>query len=81
MKIFINGQCPFLSGLRLAGNFENILLSFGSSLESYLKTRDLPQNGKLDSSPVTVLAGTRRFMMLFKQAAGTGSETDFPGMV
>lgn len=81
MKIFINSQCSFLSELCLAGNFENLLLSFGSSLESYLKTQDLPQNGKFDSSPVMVLAGTRRFVMLFKQDTGTDSGIDFPGMV
>lgn len=61
------------------GNFENILLSFGSRLEIYLKAWDLPQDGKCDSSPATVLAGSGRFMVLFRKDTGTECGIDFPG--
>jgi len=79
MNIFINCKCSFLSEFCLVENFENILLSFGSRLERYLKAWDLPQNGKFDSSPATVLAGNRHFMVLFEKDTGTDCGIVFPG--
>lgn len=79
MNIFISCKCPFVSELCLVGNFENILLSFGSRLERYLKARDLPRNGKIDLSPAMVFAGNGRFMVLFKKDTGTDCGIDFPG--
>lgn len=78
MSIFVR-KCPFLSKLSLVGNFENILISFGFRLESYLKTRVLPQNGKFKFSPAMVLAGNRHFMVLFRKDMGTDCGIDFPG--
>lgn len=67
IDIYISCECPFPSEPCLVGNLENILLSLASRLERYLKAWDLPQNGKLDSSPAPALTGNGFFTVLLKR--------------
>lgn len=77
--LFSKSEKILFSKLCLAGNNENILLSFAFRWERYLRTRDLPQNGKSKSSPATVLAGNRHSVVPFKKDRGADYGIVFPG--